>query len=194
MSMAAMSNALATNIVINPGLPGVTNVSTTGPAGWIAGFYNFALIIAGILAFGAIVYGGVRAAASAGNPSGISEGRAWIYSALLGLLLLGCAWLILHTINPNLTKLQVPTLSTVNTQNTQSSNPGSNGVTCTSPSFACGLTCCAQGQMCSSQSGIGPTCSGQPTNGCGVCGGSCNGTCPAGKTCTNVPSYGYVCG
>jgi hypothetical protein len=115
MTILAMSNALATNITINPGLPGITNVSTVGPAGWVAGFYNFALIIAGVLAFGAIVYGGVRAAASAGNPSGVSEGRAWIYSALLGLLLLGCAWLILHTINPNLTKLQVPTLSAVNT-------------------------------------------------------------------------------
>jgi hypothetical protein len=122
--MAAMSNALATNISINPGLPGITNVSTTGPAGWIAGFYNFALIIAGVLAFGAIVYGGVKAATSAGNPSGISEGRAWIYSALLGLLLLGCAWLILHTINPNLTKLQVPTLSAVNTNSQSTTGTG----------------------------------------------------------------------
>ncbi len=99
-------------ISINPNIPGVNNVSTTGPCGWIVNFYDFALLIAGILAFGAIVYGGVKAAASAGNPSKISEGRAYIYSALLGLLLLGCAYLILYTINPNLTKCQLPTLST----------------------------------------------------------------------------------
>jgi hypothetical protein len=102
-------------ISINPNIPGVNNISTTGPCGWIVNFYDFALLIAGILAFGAIVYGGVKAATSVGNPHGISEGRAWIYSALLGLLLLGSAYLILYTINPNLTKCQLPTLSTAYT-------------------------------------------------------------------------------
>lgn len=123
MNMIAMTNALATNISINPGLPGINNVSTTGPAGWVAGFYNFALLIAGILAFGAIVYGGFKVATSAGDAHRASEGRAWIWSSLLGLLLLGCAWLILNTINPNLTKLQVPTLSTVSTQSNNTNNP-----------------------------------------------------------------------
>jgi hypothetical protein len=112
-------------ISINPNIPGVNNVSTTGPCGWIVNFYDFALLFAGILAFGAIVYGGVKAAASAGNPHGISEGRAWIYSALLGLLLLGCAYLILYTINPNLTKCQLPQLSTVNTASTGGGGSGS---------------------------------------------------------------------
>jgi hypothetical protein len=112
------TRALAQNqatISINPNIPGVNNVSTTGPCGWIVNFYDFALLFAGILAFGAIVYGGVKAATSAGNPSKISEGRAWIYSSLLGLLLLGCAYLILYTINPNLTKCQLPVLSAVYT-------------------------------------------------------------------------------
>ncbi len=102
------------SITVNPNIPGVNNVSSTSPCGWIVDFYNFALLFAGILAFGAIVYGGVKAATSAGNPHGISEGRAWIYSSLLGLLLLGCAWLILNTINPNLTKCQLPVLPPVN--------------------------------------------------------------------------------
>src|SRR5665213_1497883 len=96
-----ISKAQAAAITINPNLPGVTNVSTAGPAGWVASFYNFALIISGILAFGAIVFGGFKYATSAGNPTGQSEGRAWIWSALLGLLLLGAAYLILQTINPN---------------------------------------------------------------------------------------------
>ena len=105
--------AHAAGITINPNLPGVTNVSTSGPAGWVAGFYNFALIISGILAFGAIVYGGVLYATSAGNASKQSEGRQWIWSALLGLLLLGSAYLILKTINPNLVKLQIAPLSSI---------------------------------------------------------------------------------
>jgi hypothetical protein len=107
--------AHATTISISPNIPGLTNVSTAGPAGWVAGFYKFALIFAGILAFGSIVYGGFKYATSEGNASKQAEGRSWIWSALIGLLLLAGAWLILYTINPNLVKLQNPTLSTVNT-------------------------------------------------------------------------------
>lgn len=102
---------LASNITIYTGIPGMTNVSTTGPAGWIRSFYIFALIIAGILAFGAIVYGGLLYATSAGDASRQATGRSWIWGALIGLLLLAGAYLILNTINPNLVKLQTPTLS-----------------------------------------------------------------------------------
>lgn len=105
------SVAHAANLTINPNLPGITNVSTSGPAGWVAGFYNFALIISGILAFGAIVFGGYKYATSAGNASKQSEGRSWIWSALLGILLLAAAYLILKTINPNLVNLQIAPLS-----------------------------------------------------------------------------------
>jgi hypothetical protein len=101
-------------ISINPNIPGMQNISTTGPCGWIVNFYVFALIIAGILAFGAIVYGGIKYSLSVGNPPSQSEGRSWIWGALLGLLLLACAWLILYTINPNLTKCTLPQLSKVN--------------------------------------------------------------------------------
>lgn len=101
-------------ISINPNIPGLQNISTTGPCGWIVDFYTFALIIAGILAFGAIVYGGIKYSISVGNPSSQSEGRSWIWGALIGLLLLACAWLILYTINPNLTKCTLPQLSQVN--------------------------------------------------------------------------------
>jgi hypothetical protein len=108
-------HALAATISVSPSIPGLTNISTTGPAGWVNAFYRFALIFSGILAFGAIVYGGIKYAVSAGNASSQSEGRAWIWSALIGLLLLAGAYLILRTINPNLVNLRNPTLSTVNT-------------------------------------------------------------------------------
>lgn len=98
-------------ISINPNIPGVNNVSTAGPAGWIASFYKLALIIAGILAFGSVVYGGFLYATSAGNASKQSDGRSWILSALIGLLLLGGAYIILQTVSPNLVKLQNPKLS-----------------------------------------------------------------------------------
>jgi hypothetical protein len=111
-------------ISINPNLPGVYNVSTSGPCGWIVDFYNFALIVAGILAFGAVVYGGVLYAISAGNASKQSEGRSWILSALIGILLLAGAYLILYTINPGLTQCSLPGLSTLaNTATTGGSTP-----------------------------------------------------------------------
>jgi hypothetical protein len=103
---------LADTISISPNIPGITNVSAAGPAGWVKSFYTFALIVSGILAFGAIVFGGYKYATSAGNASKQSEGREWIWSALIGLLLLAGAYLILKTINPNLVNLQNPTLST----------------------------------------------------------------------------------
>jgi Type IV secretion system pilin len=114
--------ALAATLSINPNIPGLSNISTSGPAGWVKSFYTFALIISGILAFGAIVYGGIKYATSAGNAHNQQEGRDWIYSALIGLLLLAGAYLILKTINPNLVNLQNPSLSSVNNTN-QTTNP-----------------------------------------------------------------------
>lgn len=88
--------------------------ASAGPGTFIQGFYNFALMIGGVLVFGAIVYGGVLYAASMGNPGRQSEGKAWIKSALLGLLLLAGAYLILFTVNPNLVNLNLPTLQAIN--------------------------------------------------------------------------------
>jgi hypothetical protein len=78
------------------------------------------LIIAGILAFGSVVYGGILYATSAGNASQQSAGRSWIESALIGLLLLAGAYIILQTVNPSLVKLKNPQLSVVNTTNSTS--------------------------------------------------------------------------
>jgi hypothetical protein len=102
--------------IISPTIPGMTSAATTStsPGAFVAGFYQFALMIGGVLAFGAVVYGGILYAASAGNPSKQSEGKEWIKSALFGLLLLAGAYLILYTINPNLVNLGLPTLQSVN--------------------------------------------------------------------------------
>ncbi|MDE2018841.1 MAG: hypothetical protein KGJ13_00665, partial [Patescibacteria group bacterium] len=50
---------------------------------------------------------------SAGNPSAVSEGRKYIWSSLLGILLLAGAYIILNTVNPNLLNLNLPTLSPI---------------------------------------------------------------------------------
>jgi hypothetical protein len=102
-------------VTINPNIPGTQTVSATqGPGAFVANFYSFALLIAGILALGAIVYGGIKYAASAGNPSAQSDGKEWVLSAIYGLLLLAGAYIILYTINPNLVNLGSQSLPPVN--------------------------------------------------------------------------------
>ena len=102
-------------ITINSNIPGVgsQDISTSSPCGWIVDFYKFALYFSGILAFGAIVFGGFMYATSAGNPTRQGTGRSYIQSALLGLLLLAAAYLILNVINPNLTTCSLPTLTNI---------------------------------------------------------------------------------
>ena len=82
--------------------------SGAGPEESVANFYSFALLISGALAFGAIVYGGIKYTFAAGNPSGQSEGKEWVKSAILGLLLLALATLIIKIINPSLTTPELP--------------------------------------------------------------------------------------
>ncbi len=153
-------------ISINPNIPGLQNVSNTGPCGWVANFYTFALIIGGILAFGAVVFGGVKYATSAGNASAQTEGRAWIWSALTGIFLLAAAYLILYTINPDLTVCSLPQLSTLAiTGATNSSKAGSSGGSTSGTSSGSTSTGCASGQ-CQAL----PNCT--PVPGVTNCGGS----------------------
>lgn len=105
--------AQAQDAGINANLPGSYSLEDSGPVAIVANFYEFALMAAGILAFGAIVYGALRRVTSVGNPSAISEANDWITSALLGLLLLLGAYLVLNTINPELVTLELPRLEKV---------------------------------------------------------------------------------
>ncbi|HEY5221277.1 MAG TPA: hypothetical protein VIJ29_04015 [Candidatus Paceibacterota bacterium] len=110
---------IAHAVTISMNIPGNTPNSTSTPGAFIANFYQFALMIGGVLAFGVIIYGGVRYMASAGNPSGQSDAKEWIEGALLGLLLLVGAYFILDVVNPQLLNLKLPTLTSANTQSGQ---------------------------------------------------------------------------
>jgi len=100
-------------VTISVGIPVTQSGAggTTGPGATIYNFYWFALFISGVLAFGAIVWGGIKYALAAGNPSGQSEGKQWIQGALIGMLLLAGASIVLKTINPNIVSLNIPQLS-----------------------------------------------------------------------------------
>jgi hypothetical protein len=162
-------------VTISMALPGTnSNSSSSSPGAFVANFYQFALMIGGVLAFGVIVYGGVKYMASAGNPSGQSDAKEWIESALLGLLLLVGAYFVLNVVNPQLRTLSLP--SNLQTVNITQTGTGGAGV-CSN------ITC---------QSGFLPTpvgatnnltCVCQNANGGQSCGGANVGTCPSGETC-----------
>jgi len=80
---------------------------------WVQSFYQFSLIGGVFLAVAVITWAGLKYALAAGNPSGQSDARDQILQALLGLVLLFGAFLVLYTINPNLTNLSLPTLKSV---------------------------------------------------------------------------------
>ena len=73
----------------------------------IAAILNLAVIIATI----AIAYGGIYYLISYGRGKFTSEAKDIIKSAILGLLIIVCATLIAHTINPNLTSCKIGVLS-----------------------------------------------------------------------------------
>lgn len=93
-------------------LPGATCPSETetgqSPAAYIARFYQFALMIAGTLAFGMIIFGAIQYTVSSGNVSKQSDARDRIFQALWGVALLLGAYLILYTIDPKLVSLSDP--------------------------------------------------------------------------------------
>jgi hypothetical protein len=145
----------AVTLSISGSLPGMAPVSAgSNPGVWIQGFYGLALMLGGVLAFGAVVYGGVLYAASAGNASRQTEGKEWIWSALTGLLLLAGAWLVLHTINPDLTNVAFPTLSSLSAVGT-SNNNNNNNVGAYTPTYIMGVSGYLGGLQASTTAALG---------------------------------------
>lgn len=84
------------------------------PAGYVARIYTFALMIAGLAAFGGIIYGSLKYILSAGNIGSQQDAKDQITQAILGLILLLGSFLILYTINPDLVNLRNPNLEPLN--------------------------------------------------------------------------------
>ena len=99
-------------IPCNPNFGGCPSDQT--PAGYIARLYQFGLMIAGLAAFGSIIYGSLLYVLSAGNVGNQQDAKDQITQALLGLALLLGAYLILYTINPELVNLKNPKMEPIN--------------------------------------------------------------------------------
>ena len=166
---------IAFAITIDTSVPGSnTSADPTQKIGAIiANFYQFALLIGGILALGAIVWGGVKYTWAQGNPSAQSEGKEWIKAAIYGLMLLAGAYIILNTINPNLLNLNLPKVQQVSVPDNASQSS-----TCT-PACGSSSTCQLIGTQYTCVSLTSLNCNGI----CGKPDPSCPGTCTTG-VCT----------
>ena len=120
-------------------------LATTTPAlpEYIEAIYKFALIISGVITFGALVYGGFLYLTSAGNPARINDAKDQIFSAILGLIILFSAYLILRTINPELIMLSQPGVIHGCGRACDASNPCPEGLNCKD-----GICQCPEGQEC----------------------------------------------
>ena len=68
--------------------------------------YEWGVSLGGIVVFVMLVWAGIQYLVSTGNPGIMSDALKRIKSAILGLILLLVSFLILNTINPQLTKLK----------------------------------------------------------------------------------------
>jgi hypothetical protein len=89
-----------------PGAEAPRSVKTFMPE-YIKYLFNFAIIIAGLVAFASLVYGGFRYLTSAGNPVVMGDAKSQITAGILGLVLILGSYLLLTTINPQLVILKV---------------------------------------------------------------------------------------
>jgi len=82
---------------------------------YIKYIFTFSIAIAGLVAFGALIYGGFRYITSAGAPTAQTEAKDQIFAGLIGLVILLSSYLILTTVNPQLVLLKAPKVLTIKT-------------------------------------------------------------------------------
>jgi hypothetical protein len=71
-------------------------------------FYEWMIALGGLAAFISLIIAGFQYLTSVGNETAMREAKDRIQSAIFGLILLFGSWLILNTINPQLTTLRTP--------------------------------------------------------------------------------------
>ncbi|KPJ56464.1 hypothetical protein AMJ49_04775 [Parcubacteria bacterium DG_74_2] len=74
---------------------------------YIKYIFNLALLLGGLVAFGALVYGGFRYLTSVGSPAAMDDAKNQITAGILGLVILLASYLILTTVNPQLAILKM---------------------------------------------------------------------------------------
>jgi len=105
--IASASLGLEENYPELPGGSHLTISANSSLSQTIRYFVSWAIIIGAIVAFASLVAGGVLYLTSAGNPGKMKSAQGRILNAFLGLIILLGSYLVLVTINPQLTVLEV---------------------------------------------------------------------------------------
>lgn len=108
-----------------------TTTEVTDLPQYISIIYRFAIGVISLLAVLMIVFGGLNWIIAAGNEQRISDAKATIFAAIIGLAIALTSYTLLNTINPNLVALQisVPTI-TAPTPGTDGAVSGTGEGTC----------------------------------------------------------------
>ena len=110
------SKIRADDIPLNLDYPVIGEININYPDGnqdlnqIIMWLYYLIIGISGFSAFFMFVWGGFKWVYSAGDPNIIGEAKDKLTSAAIGILIVLSAYLILQTINPELTTLSLPVL------------------------------------------------------------------------------------
>lgn len=98
-----------------PSIPNGTAPSgTTDLPKYVEYLFQFAIAGSGLVALVVITLAGIQYLSSTGMPNKISDAKDRIMSALFGLAILFCSWLILNTINPAFLKFSGPEIDYAN--------------------------------------------------------------------------------
>jgi hypothetical protein len=81
---------------------GVTLTETPILPDYVDYIFNLSVILAALIAFLSIIYGGVRHLTSAGNPAAMQDANDQIFAGVIGLIVILGSWILLTTINPQL--------------------------------------------------------------------------------------------
>jgi len=96
-----------------PIIDGQEIATSTTIAEYAVYIFKFSMILAAIIAFAVLIYGGVRYVTSAGNPTAMADAKTWIISAIIGLALILFSYLLLMIINPDFEEPDVKDLDLV---------------------------------------------------------------------------------
>jgi len=103
--------AFAQNLeIVWPNLPGIQTPEqiNTPLSVFFIYLYSLGIITAGVLSFIMIVWGGIRYILAGANPGRMKDAKEQVSYAFLGLMIILGSWMIVNTINPDLTQLAMP--------------------------------------------------------------------------------------
>jgi len=101
--------------------PGLSDDATLPE--YVKYIFQISFIIIALASFAVFIYGGFVFLTSGGSPTSRNEGKNWLLSGILGLIIALCSYLILNAINPDLLKIRFGDLVEPDPTTTPSTNP-----------------------------------------------------------------------